>query len=359
MKKIAFIVGTRPEIVKLAPVIEATAKLIGYAPYVISTGQQGQLLNKTLLEFNIEPNIEIDVKFETTLLTEQFGNLVKHVGYCIQKSDSRYVVIQGDTSSAFAGAVAGYLLNIPVGHVEAGLRSNDLSSPFPEEGYRTMISRIARHHFAPTAEAVKNLLAERISKEDIHLVGNTIVDSILAYSSPKSLTSNVKKVLVTLHRRESFGQPIRDIVNAIRDFSLEELDTDINVIIHPNPNSGLVMKEILSDLVNVNLMNPLSYKDLLHEIRTSNLVLTDSGGIQEECAVIGTNLLIARNETERPEVLSETRRLIGTSRNEVYSNLKAEVKEGLRVSNYSAFNLSILGDGQSSSRICKVIRDSI
>lgn len=359
MNKVAFVVGTRPEIIKLAPLIEIITKQAKLLPFIISTGQQGELLNKTLLEFNINPNVQIEFNPESVHLTEQFGNLVKHVGSCIQKSGSRYVVIQGDTSSAFAGALAGFLLNVPVGHVEAGLRSHNLSSPFPEEGYRTMISRVVSHHFAPTKDAVQNLLAEGISKSVIHLVGNTFVDSILKYSSSKDLKTNVKKILITLHRRESFGQPIRDIAHAIRDFSLEEPSVQVNVIVHPNPNSGLVLKELLSDLIHINLMQPLMYKDLLHEIRTSNFVLTDSEGIQEECAVMGTTLLIARNETERPEVLSETRKLIGTNQNEVYANLKAEIKRDFRVSKYSEFNMSILGDGKSSSRICRIIRDSI
>ena len=359
MHKIAIVVGTRPEVIKLAPVIKAIRKEDGLEPYVISTGQQVGLLRKALDEFEIKPDIEIDLNFGKTHLPEQFGNLVGQIGTCLKEIDSRYVLTQGDTSSAFAGAVAGFLLKIPVGHVEAGLRSHDLSSPFPEEGYRTMISRISTHQFAPTTAAVNNLISEGITESSIHLVGNTIVDSIVEYSSTSIQNPKVKKVLVTLHRRENFGQPLRDIAAAIKDFALGELAVQINVIVHPNPHSGLVLKELLSDLVNVHLLEPLTYVDLLHEIRTSHFVLTDSGGIQEECAVLGSTLLIARNETERPEVLSESRMLIGTNRDRVYEALKVEVKRNIRFNEYPDLNLSILGDGQSSSRICRIIQVSM
>ncbi len=359
MRKIAIVVGTRPEVIKLAPVIKAIREEEGLEPCVISTGQQVELLKKALDEFEIKPDIEIELNFGKTNLPEQFGNLVGKIGACLEQSNSKYVVTQGDTSSAFAGAVAGFLLKIPVGHVEAGLRSHDLSSPFPEEGYRTMISRITTDHFAPTNAAVNNLLSEGIPERAIHLVGNTIVDSIVEYSSLSIQNPIVKKVLVTLHRRENFGQPLRDIAAAIKDFASEELSVQINVIVHPNPNSGLVLKELLADLVNVNLLEPLSYKDLLHEIRTSHFVLTDSGGIQEECAVFGSTLLIARNETERPEVLSESRMLIGTNRGRVYEALKMEVKRDIRFMEYPDLNLAILGDGQSSARICRIIQDSM
>jgi UDP-N-acetylglucosamine 2-epimerase (non-hydrolysing) len=357
--KIAIVVGTRPEVIKLAPVIKAIREEDRLKPYVISTGQQVGLLRKALDEFEIKPDIEIDLNFGKTHLPEQFGNLVGQIGTCLKEIDSRYVLTQGDTSSAFAGAVAGFLLKIPVGHVEAGLRSHDLSSPFPEEGYRAMISRISTHQFAPTTAAVNNLISEGITESSIHLVGNTIVDSIVEYSSFRIQNTKVKKVLVTLHRRENFGQPLRDIAAAIKDFAMEELTVQINVIVHPNPNSGLVLKELLADLANVNLLEPLNYVDLLHEIRTSHFVLTDSGGIQEECAVLGSTLLIARNETERPEVLSESRMLIGTNKDRVYEAMKVEVKRDIRFTEYPDFNLAILGDGQSSSRICRIIQDSM
>ena len=352
-------VGTRPEVIKLAPVIKAIHDAERLAAVVISTGQQGELLKKTLDEFNIKPNFEFDLNSEETSLPEKYGMMVGKIGDCLQNSLARYVVTQGDTSSAFAGAVAGFLLKIPVGHVEAGLRSHDIASPFPEEGYRMMISRIATHHFAPTATAVENLLAEGIPDGAIHLVGNTIVDSILGVSNSEALNADSRKILITLHRRENFGQPLKDIAGAIKDFALEESEVQINVIVHPNPNSGLVLKKLLVDLMNVNLLEPLNYRDLLQEIRTSHLVLTDSGGIQEECAVLGTTLLIARNETERPEVLSESRRLIGTERNRVYEALKVEMKRNTRLKVNSGLNLVILGDGQSSSRICKIIAGSI
>ena len=359
MDKIAIVVGTRPEVIKLAPVIKAIREEDRLKPYVISTGQQVGLLRKALDEFEIKPDIEIDLNVGKTHLPEQFGNLVGQIGTCLKEIDSRYVLTQGDTSSAFAGAVAGFLLKIPVGHVEAGLRSHDLSSPFPEEGYRAMISRISTHQFAPTTAAVNNLISEGITESSIHLVGNTIVDSIVEYSSFRIQNTKVKKVLVTLHRRENFGQPLRDIAAAIKDFAMEELTVQINVIVHPNPNSGLVLKELLADLANVNLLEPLNYVDLLHEIRTSHFVLTDSGGIQEECAVLGSTLLIARNETERPEVLSESRMLIGTNKDRVYEALKEEVKRDVRFKEYPDLNLAILGDGQSSSRICRIIQDSM
>lgn len=359
MYRVAIVVGTRPEVIKLAPVISAISLENDLESVVISTGQQGELLKRTLKEFNIEPDYEFEIGPGEISLPEQYGILVGKIGHILHMSQAQYVITQGDTSSAIAGAVAGFLLRIPVGHVEAGLRSRDLASPFPEEGYRTMISRIATHHFAPTETAIQNLLAEGISRNAIHLVGNTIVDSIRLYSDSVNTRTEFRKILVTLHRRENFGQPLKDIAGAIRDFAKEEIGVRINVIIHPNPNSGLVLQELLSGLANIDLLQPLNYRNLLREIGTSYLVLTDSGGIQEECAVLGTTLLIARNETERPEVLSESRKLIGTSRDKVYDALKVEMGKGFQSTTRQGLNYAILGDGHTSSRICKIIKGSM
>ncbi len=359
MYKIAIVLGTRPEVIKLAPLIECIQADSELQAVVISTGQQGDLLRKTLDEFEISPNIEIKFSSQKTSLTDQAGTLISEIGSNLNASNSSYVIIQGDTSSAFAGAVAGFMLKIPVGHVEAGLRSYDLSSPFPEEGYRSMISKVTTDHFAPTSLAASNLLAEGVSKSAIHLVGNTVVDSILNNFVSVNHVAAIKKILVTLHRRENFGEPLKNIASAIKRLALEEPNLQFKIIIHPNPNSGLVLKDYLANLVNIQLLEPLSYKDLLFEISTSHAVLTDSGGIQEECAVLQVNMLIARNETERPEVLSESRKLVGTNEEKVYAALKAEIDSNSRSPRDRELDLEILGDGQSSSRIARIIRASI
>ena len=356
MKKIAIIAGTRPEVIKLSPIIEAIKSENGLEPIVISSGQQGELLNQTLREFGIVPKFKAELNFRNSSLFNHVATLTEEIGKCLESVQPSFILTQGDTSSAFAGTLSGFLLGIPVGHVEAGLRSQNLKSPFPEEGYRQLISRIASIHFAPTELAAQNLLAEGIDSKIVKVVGNTIVDAVQDLVSSFANNARTKKILVTLHRRENFGEPLEQIAQAIGDFAKSHKEVIFNVIIHPNPNSGLFLSKALSGFPNINLLPPLNYRDLLSEILTSAAVLTDSGGIQEECAVLRTRLLIARNETERPEVLSENRILVGVSKQGVYQALDESFELTFSAASELDLDLGVIGDGHSSVRIIQSIK---
>jgi UDP-N-acetylglucosamine 2-epimerase (non-hydrolysing) len=272
MKKIAIIVGTRPEVIKLSPIIEAIKSENGLEPIVISSGQQGELLNQTMHEFGIVPKFKAELNFRNSSLFNHVATLTEEIGNCLELVQPSFILTQGDTSSAFAGTLSGFLLGIPVGHVEAGLRSQNLKSPFPEEGYRQLISRIASIHFAPTELAAQNLLAEGIDSKVVKVVGNPIVDAIQNLVSSFANNPRTKKILVTLHRRENFGEPLAQIAQAIGDFAKSHKEVIFNVIIHPNPNSGLFLSKALSGFPNINLLPPLNYRDLLSEILTSAAV---------------------------------------------------------------------------------------
>ena len=303
---IIFILGTRPEVIKLAPVIKACQNR-NIECYIVNTGQQQSVVEPFLQEFGIQA--DINIMFQTKRsLGRDFSFLVGQLDSILDtKSSNRPIVaVQGDTLSATAGAIAAFNLSIPVVHIEAGLRSGDQRLPFPEEGYRRMITQIANYHFAPSEMARINLLNSGVPKEYITVSGNTGIDSFLYFLDKEiKLEKNEKfSILVTLHRRENFGENINKITHMLGEVAREFSDVEINFIKHTNPE---VIKSYNRDFVNnpnVIIHQPLNYKDMVKLLASASLIITDSGGVQEESSYLGTPIIVSRSNTERKEILN-------------------------------------------------------
>lgn len=321
--------GTRPEAIKLAPVILRAARgRDTFEPVVISTGQQADLVDAALGAFGLRPDVDLRVMKPGQALSELTARCLSSVAAVLPDLHPCMVVVQGDTASAAAGALAGFYEQIPVAHVEAGLRTGDLDAPFPEEANRKIISRVARLHFAPTVDAKANLLAEGICPETIHVTGNTVVDALellrdridqtgLPPELPR-LACDRKLVLVTAHRRENLGPPLESVCAAIEQLAARHDDLHFAFITHPNPTATQIARDRLAGVPGVTLLSPQPYLTTLRLVRSSWLILTDSGGLQEEAPSFRRPVLVLRDRTERLEgIACGVARLIGTHRSQI------------------------------------------
>jgi UDP-N-acetylglucosamine 2-epimerase (non-hydrolysing) len=366
MKKLLFILGTRPEAIKMAPLILKAREHASFDVRVCATGQHSEMLHQVLHFFRIKPDYNLEIMKPSQLLIEVAADILKPLGEVISRESPSVVFVQGDTTTAFIGALASYYQKMPVCHIEAGLRSHDKYSPFPEEMNRVLIGHIADYHFAPTLRAKENLLKEGKSSDSIYVVGNTVIDALLMtlelikdkdekFSSYFEYMDFRKKViLVTGHRRETFGGPFREVCLALKKVA-ELHDVEIIYPVHLNPNVRKPVFDILSGIDNIHLIEPLDYPSMIWLMRRCYMVLTDSGGIQEEAPSLGKPVLVMRSVTERLEgIEAGTCRLIG-------SNEGTIVKETTRLLNDKAFYeqmaiaVNPYGDGRSSLRILKVI----
>lgn len=366
MIKILILFGTRPEAIKLYPVIKYFNESDLFDVRVCSTGQHREMLDQVLNFFKIVPDYELNLMRSDQSLSILTSDILREVSRCVlAEFKPDWIIVQGDTTSAMAGALAGFYERIKIVHIEAGLRSFDLTSPFPEEMNRQVISKLATAHFCPTAIAVKNLNNEGILNH-VYEVGNTIVDSVtesinlLKKSNQQSyynLFSDIdftkKVILVTCHRRESFGEPFRDICMALRE--LADSGYEIVYPVHLNPNIKQKASEYLQH-PSIKLLLPLAYHELLWLMSKSSIVLTDSGGLQEEAPSLGKPVLVLRNVTERMEgIEAGTAILTGSQTQKI-------VVESLRLLSDESHYQSMLskknpyGDGQASSRIGKIIK---
>ncbi len=322
----AFILGTRPEAIKLAPVFLAMqAHPDLYRPLLWVTGQHHELIYQVLDVFGLKPDADLALMQPNQSQTMLVGMVLQALDPLIVAERPDWILVQGDTSSALAGALAGFYSRIPVAHVEAGLRTYDLAAPFPEEGNRQLISRIAHLHCTPTAHATERLLQEHIIREHIVETGNTVIDAIqwvamrheslpLALNNWCQMNPTPRWVLTTLHRRESFGTPLTGMLEAIRTLAD---DAQLNLVfvfpVHPNPNVQTIVHRILGQHPRIALLAPLSYPELAAVLLKSWLVITDSGGLQEEAPSLHKPVLVLRNVTERPEgVETGAAELVGT-----------------------------------------------
>jgi UDP-N-acetylglucosamine 2-epimerase (non-hydrolysing) len=327
--------GTRPEIIKMAPVYYAL-KETGREPLLLHTGQHEDMAHPMYRFFKILPDFSLPLQRTSDTLHHLSSTLLEKLGAAFEVVKPGAVLVHGDTSSAAMAALAAFYQRIPVGHVEAGLRSHSRYNPFPEEKNRELIGRLADWHFAPTANARQNLLRENVDDDRIHMVGNTIVDAVRLSTSDKELASNPDEmsgpqlrglrralpgrrlVFITAHRRENLGRPLLSISTTVRQLLLADEDLVIVWPVHSNPKIRATVDEVFTDLPaeiseRIFLTQPLNYATTLHLLRQSWLVLTDSGGIQEEAACLGVPVLILRDTTERPELVSSGGgRLIGT-----------------------------------------------
>lgn len=351
--KIAIIFGTRPEAIKMAPVIHAARRLA--TPVVISTGQHRDMIAPILDWFQIHPDHDLALMQPGQTPQGLLARGLAALDELLTAVRPDAVLVQGDTSTALAGALAAFHLKIPVGHVEAGLRTGEIYSPFPEEANRQLVSRVATWHFAPTSRQAKMLEEEKVSGA-ISVVGNTVVDA-LQWTSQRlgpQKKSDRPFVLVTAHRRESFGAPIREAFSAIGELARRYPAFDFVYPVHRNPNVLGPAQEILGGVANVKLIAPQEYPDLIDLLRRAHLVISDSGGIQEEAPSFGVPVLILRESTERPEVIDAGfGHLVGTSRERILE--KAAVFLDAAQSRPEMLSANPFGDGSAGEKIVKQI----
>jgi UDP-N-acetylglucosamine 2-epimerase (non-hydrolysing) len=343
MKKVLFIFGTRPEAIKMAPVIKELQKHPGhFAVSVCVTAQHRQMLDQVLELFEIVPDFDLDIMKPGQSLTDVTCNVLKGLAPVLEKSKPDLVLVHGDTTTTMAASLAAYYQKIAVGHVEAGLRTGNIYSPWPEEMNRRLTGAITRFHFAPTEQSRQNLLAEGVADETITVTGNTVIDALLMVRS-KMVVGNIgamigqnlvlkyqglasilasnngkRLILVTGHRRENFGEGFENICYALKEIAATHSDVEVIYPVHLNPNVQEPVKRILSDAPGVHLIEPLDYLPFVWLMNRAYLIITDSGGVQEEAPSLGKPVMVMRDTTERPEaVTAGTVILVGTDRQKI------------------------------------------
>lgn len=355
VRKFAFVLGTRPEVIKLAPLVRRLRKLPWAAVTVIASGQQNELLTNALVEFGMEPDLSIrhrPVCHSPALL---FSHLIPRMDKIFADLQPDAVIAQGDTTTAFAASTTAFYRKIPFIHVEAGLRTENLDAPFPEEFHRRVIAISAMLHCAPTSAAAERLLKEQVAAERILVSGNTVIDILLETAALKPMRPanfpEGRAILLTAHRRENFGTPLREAFTALRAFVDLTPDVSVYYPVHPNPNARAAASEAFHGHPRIHLVDPLDYRDIVAAIQNCWCVVTDSGGIQEEAPALGKPVLVLRAVTERPEaVASGVVEVIGTSRKRVFDAL-TELDQNPRKYRRMSRAVFPYGDGQASSRI--------
>lgn len=360
-KHIACVFGTRPEAIKMAPVIAALRQRPeDFKVTTICSGQHRELLNPLISFFDIKIDRNLDVMVHNQGLNGLLSKVVGEFGGLLSEERFDCVIGQGDTTTVLASALASFHEKIPFAHVEAGLRTHDLRSPFPEEGNRVLIGRLASFHFAPTDKAASNLLSEGTKAESVFMVGNTVIDALqhaAAHTTELPLHLRDKKlILVTAHRRENFGEPLRQICAAIADIAKARPDVVVVFPVHPNPNVRETAQSILSGIENVSLIDPVPYEQLVAMLKASTIVVTDSGGIQEEAPALGKPVLVLREETERPELMDAGgSKLVGSDRSLIVESIN-QLLDDPKVYESMVIGYSPYGDGKASQRIADVLR---
>ena len=326
MMKILSIFGTRPEAIKMAPVVRELAKREDIESYVCVTAQHREMLDQVLSLFEIEPDVDLDLMRPNQSLAQMTASVFTHLDPVLEKMKPDWVLVQGDTTTVMSAALNAFYRRIKVGHVEAGLRTHNKWEPFPEEINRRVAGVAADLHFAPTKWSRQNLLKEGVDAEIVHVTGNPVIDALQFVAEQKtpetvaSLLSTLdskRLVLVTAHRRENHGQPLEEICAAIQSIAARG-DVEIIYPVHLNPNVQEPVKRLLGNIPNVTLLPPLEYLPLVHLMKSADLILTDSGGIQEEAPAFGVPVLVLRDVTERPEgVQAGTLKLVGTNKQRI------------------------------------------
>ncbi|MDQ8051004.1 UDP-N-acetylglucosamine 2-epimerase (non-hydrolyzing) [Luteibacter sp.] len=363
-KKILVVVGTRPEAIKMAPVILALREQEWAEVTVLATAQHRQMLDQVMSAFGIDTDIDLNLMRPNQSLTELTARILQGMDEVFREREFDAVLVQGDTTTVMAVALAAFYRRIPVGHIEAGLRTGDIHNPFPEEMNRVVAGRLSRWHFAPTQSARQNLIREGYPDTAVHVTGNTVIDALMTVASREldigvALPHDRRLVLVTSHRRENFGQPLREICQAVRD--LVEKYPDIHVLfpVHPNPNVVSTVDEILSGHPSITLTSPLDYLPFVAAMKRAYLVLSDSGGVQEEAPALAKPVLVLRRETERPEAVEEgVVRLVGADRDAIVAQASALLDDA---GAYAAMarGVSPYGDGKASQRIVSILKEGL
>lgn len=355
--RILAVFGTRPEAIKMAPVVNAIASAPDLELKVAVTAQHRQMLDQVLELFGIQPDADLDLMQPGQTLSEITSRVLTQLTPVLQDMKPDLVLVHGDTTTTMAASLAAFYQQIPVGHVEAGLRTEDLYNPFPEEMNRRLASQLTRLHFAPTAKAVQNLRHDGIDPASIFLTGNTVIDALLETAQKVEARPQVgRMILVTAHRRENWGEPLRDICLAVRD--LVEKNPDVRVVFpaHLNPLVQNPVREILGKLERVAIIHPLDYAPFVQAMKDATLILTDSGGVQEEGPSLGKPVLVMRTTTERPEAVDAgTVRLVGVKREDIYRNAQELLDDPVAYQKM-ANAVNPYGDGKAAERILEAIR---
>ncbi len=356
MDNIAFVFGTRPEAIKMAPVIKEAEKS-KFKPLVIVTAQHRQMLDQVLEVFNINPHYDLNIMIPKQSLFDVTNSTLTKIKPILEKEKPKAVVVQGDTTTTFASALSSFYLKIPVGHIEAGLRTGDVMQPYPEEINRILTSNLSSFHFTPTNTSKNNLLKEGFSK-NIYVTGNTVIDALLFISKTINAKENKNKILVTLHRRENWGKPAEDVCKSLKRIA-NETDLEIIFSVHPNPAVRKTVNSILNDVEQIKLIEPADYINFVKLMKESYFILSDSGGIQEEAPSLNKPVLVLRNKTERPEALeSGAVKLVGTDPDKIY-------KTTIKLFNNDDFYNKLanatnpFGDGTSSKSIIKILENNL
>jgi UDP-N-acetylglucosamine 2-epimerase len=363
VKTVLSVFGTRPEAIKMAPVLELLAREKGLRSLVCVTAQHREMLDQVLGLFSIAPDEDLDLMREGQSLEEITTRALAALAATLGRLKPDLLLVQGDTTTTMVASLAAFYARVPVGHVEAGLRTGDPDHPYPEEVNRRITSVLARHHFAPTESARKNLVAEGVAEDAILVTGNTVIDALLQVAAmkpsraPKLPLRGTRLILVTAHRRENFGPPLLEITAAMRDLAARYPDVDLVYPVHRNPNvDGPVRKELQS-VPGIHLIDPLEYKAFVDLMAESTLILTDSGGIQEEAPSLGKPVLVLRDETERPEAVEAgTVRLVGPHRAAIVSEA-ARLLDSKEAYAAMARAVNPYGDGKAARRIVDRIRE--
>tara|TARA_B100000029_G_scaffold117399_2_gene110501 strand:- start:2073 stop:3176 length:1104 start_codon:yes stop_codon:yes gene_type:complete len=360
------VIGTRPEAVKLAPVVTALMENTNVNVSVLVTAQHREMLDEVLDMFDIVPDYDLDIMSDNQTPTDVFIQVLNGIQPILVQSKPDWLLVQGDTTTVLASTIAAAYEKIPVGHIEAGLRTYDRGNPFPEEINRVLTDHAASLHFAPTITDRAALLREGISNHTIHVTGNTVVDTLnTIISRPESpslrtILSNIEDdkrlILVTAHRRENFGEPLQRIIVALLQLAKRE---DIHIVypVHPNPNINKPIKELLLNQSNISVVEPLDYLTFTHLMKQSYLILTDSGGIQEEAPGLGIPVLVLRKVTERTEAVEQgTAIMVGTDTEKIVKSVTLLLDNK---PSYKAMIKSVnpFGDGNASQRIVSILLD--
>jgi UDP-N-acetylglucosamine 2-epimerase (non-hydrolysing) len=360
---ISIIVGTRPEAIKMAPVIQAFRRSALFNTQVVLTGQHREMVDQVMQLFAIKPDHDLAIMQPKQTLTDITCWALRGLETLFQELKPAMVLVQGDTTTAFAAGLAAFYQKIPLGHVEAGLRTTDIFNPFPEEANRRLVSQIAQLHFAPTELSAQNVRNSGVTA-GIHQTGNTVIDALLEVASrnppcevPGLDWAKHRVILSTVHRRENWGEPLREIATGMRKILETYPDTALLLPMHRNPTVRDPLNEILGDHPRAFLVEPLDYTELVGAMQRCHLLLTDSGGIQEEAPSFGKPVLVLRENTERPEaVMAGTAKLIGTDAGRIFQEATDLLTDAAA---YAAMAnaISPFGDGKASDRIVHLVAD--
>ena len=375
MKKILVVFGTRPEAIKMAPVVKQLRIDNGkWRIGVCVTAQHREMLDQVLDIFDIKPDYDLNIMKPNQDLYDITSNILLGIKNVLNDFKPDLVLVHGDTTTTFATTLAAFYQKIDIGHVEAGLRTGNICSPWPEEANRKLTGVLAKYHFAPTNTAKNNLLKEGIKEDNIVVTGNTVIDALFLalekIKNDKNLEEkmiknlpfsilNLQFILITGHRRENFGEGFINICKAIKELALKYHDINFIYPVHLNPNVRKPVNEILSDAGNVYLMEPLDYLPFVYLMSESYLILTDSGGIQEEAPSLGKPVLVMRDTTERPEAVEAgTVKLVGTNKEKIIGEVSKLIEDKNEYDKMSKAN-NPYGDGKASKKIIKFLRKKI